>query len=180
MEPRANFYKDPTLVLDFRSLYPSLMIAQNICYSTCLGHLWRRELGVISYSPPVGVLASLEDRLHVAPNGVMFVDETARKSVFAQMLHELLETRAMVKQSMKLGTDGKPGLLRLFSAREQGLKFIANVMFGYMTASYSGRMPCVELADAIVMSGRETLDKAIRTIEKDGRWPARIVYGDTD
>jgi hypothetical protein len=39
------------------------------------------------------------------------------------------------------------------------MKFIANVTYGYTSASFSGRMPAVEIADAIVQSGRETLEK---------------------
>lgn len=36
-EPPKQIFVDPVLVLDFQSLYPSVMIANNICYSTCLG-----------------------------------------------------------------------------------------------------------------------------------------------
>ena len=32
-EPASAFYKGPLLVLDFQSLYPSVMIAYNYCYS---------------------------------------------------------------------------------------------------------------------------------------------------
>lgn len=39
MEPEANYYADPIVVLDFQSLYPSVMIAYNYCYSTCLGRV---------------------------------------------------------------------------------------------------------------------------------------------
>lgn len=39
MEPPKEFYSDPVLLFDFQSLYPSVMIAYNLCYSTCLGNL---------------------------------------------------------------------------------------------------------------------------------------------
>ena len=39
MEPSSRMYVNPVLVLDFRSLYPSVIIAYNLCYSTCLGQL---------------------------------------------------------------------------------------------------------------------------------------------
>ena len=39
------------------------------------------------------------------------------------------------------------------NARQFGLKLLANVTYGYTAASFSGRMPCAELADAIVQVG---------------------------
>ena len=41
-------------------------------------------------------------------------------------------------------------------------------------------MPMAELADAIVATGRATLEAAIRQIESNSDWNARVVYGDTD
>lgn len=38
-EPESKYYNHPILVLDFQSLYPSVMIAYNICFSTCLGRV---------------------------------------------------------------------------------------------------------------------------------------------
>ena len=40
LEPKSGFYgESPVVVLDFQSLYPSLIIAYNMCYSTCIGSL---------------------------------------------------------------------------------------------------------------------------------------------
>lgn len=36
-----------------------------------------------------------------------------------------------------------------------------------------------ELADAIVQSGRETLENAIRMVNGHPEWRAQVVYGDT-
>lgn len=79
-----------------------------------------------------------------------------------------------------LSSPSVQALLRLLDARQLSLKFIANVTYGYTSASFSGRMPAVEIADAIVQSGRETLEKAVAFIESHDRWGARVVYGDTD
>lgn len=147
---------------------------------------------------------------------MMYVKQTVRRGLLGRMLTELLDTRVMVKQAMKGAKDDKviprrhayrgvfaqlllQALRRILDARQLGLKFIANVTYGYTSASYSGRMPAVEIADSIVQSGRETLEKvsalcicisvllmnqdiqqAIRVINSTKRWGAKVVYGDTD
>lgn len=45
---------------------------------------------------------------------------------------------------------------------------------------WKGRMPFAELADSIVQSGRETLQNAIKMVEENPRWNAKVKYGDTD
>ncbi len=37
LEPESRMYSSPVVVLDFQSLYPSLIIAYNLCYTTCIG-----------------------------------------------------------------------------------------------------------------------------------------------
>lgn len=41
LEPESGIYYDPVVVLDFQSLYPSVCIAYNYCFTTCLGKLSR-------------------------------------------------------------------------------------------------------------------------------------------
>lgn len=71
-------------------------------------------------------------------------------------------------------------LQRLLNSRQLGLKLVANTTFGYTAASYSGRMPCIEIADSIVQKGRETLERAIHLVNNSPSWGGRVVYGDTD
>lgn len=89
----------------------------------------------------------------------MFVKPNIRRSLLAKMLTNILETRIMVKNSMK-NYQEDTALLRLLDARQLTLKYIANVTYGYTSATFSGRMPAVEIADSIVQTGRETLEKA--------------------
>ncbi|PLB52421.1 DNA polymerase zeta, catalytic subunit [Aspergillus steynii IBT 23096] len=183
MEPQSDFYTSPLIVLDFQSLYPSIMIAYNYCYSTFLGRArqWRTrdKMGFMDYQRQSGLLELLKDKINIAPNGMIYAKSEVRKSLLAKMLAEILETRVMVKTGMKMDKDDKT-LQRLLNNRQLALKLIANVTYGYTSASFSGRMPCSEIADSIVQSGRETLEKAIAFIHSVERWGAEVVYGDTD
>ncbi|KAK8176315.1 hypothetical protein BC567DRAFT_196529 [Phyllosticta citribraziliensis] len=183
MEPQSAFYNSPVLVLDFQSLYPSVMIAYNYCYSTCLGRIvsWRgtNKMGFTDFKREPRLLELVQDHVNIAPNGIMYVKPEMRKSLLAKMLGEILETRVMVKSGMKVDKDDKT-LQQLLNNRQLALKLIANVTYGYTSASFSGRMPCSEIADSIVQTGRETLEKAIALIHSETRWGAEVVYGDTD
>ncbi|KAM3071522.1 DNA polymerase zeta [Clarireedia jacksonii] len=183
MEPQSAFYSSPVLVLDFQSLYPSVMIAYNYCYSTYLGRVvnWHgtNKMGFTKYKRQARLLELLKDHINIAPNGMMYTKPQIRKSLLAKMLGEILETRVMVKSGMKSDQEDK-ALQRLLNNRQLALKLIANVTYGYTSASFSGRMPCSEIADSIVQTGRETLEKAIALIHSVKRWGAEVVYGDTD
>ncbi|EFX04849.1 DNA polymerase zeta catalytic [Grosmannia clavigera kw1407] len=232
LEPRSGFYSSPVIVLDFASLYPSLMIAYNLCYSTFLGSLdplyderprQKRDvkphetdlnssgsaenepaegavtttvadtdnikastsikMGFTTYERPDGLLESA-NRLGVvvAPTGMLYAGASTRQSLLARMLAELLRTRVMVRAAMGENGDGADASEKQrLHHRQLALKLLANVTYGYTSASFSGRMPCVEVADSIVQAGRQTLDRAMALIHADARWqPAEVVYGDTD
>lgn len=185
LEPETKFYTSPVVVLDFQSLYPSVMIAYNYCYSTCLGRLekWKgkNKLGVTNLNLPKGLVHLLgKENITVAPNGIVYVKPSVRKSILAKILTEFLETRVMVKDGMK-SNKSDAAFQKLMNSRQLALKLIANVTYGYTSATYSGRMPCVEIADSIVQTGRETMERAIEHIKSNfDKWGAETVYGDTD
>ncbi|KAH9328748.1 hypothetical protein KI387_000856, partial [Taxus chinensis] len=183
MEPESRFYTDPVVVLDFQSLYPSMIIAYNLCYSTCLGKAVpgkTKILGVTSYTSDINVLPEMEDNLFITPNRVMFLPPEVRSGVLPRLLQEILSTRIMVKNAMKKLQPTQRVLQRVLNARQLALKLIANVTYGYTAAGFSGRMPCAEIADSIVQCGRRTLENAISVVNSNSEWNARVVYGDTD
>lgn len=188
LEPESKFYNNPVIVLDFQSLYPSIIIAYNYCFTTCLGKVNRLgknvpfEFGCTELKIKRKLAKKLldNDQLLFSPCGVAFVKQEVRRGILPQMLEEILNTRLMVKKSMKRCTDYDKMLKKILHSRQLGLKLIANVTYGYTAANFSGRMAAVEIADSVVSKGRETLERAISLVEKTPEWGARVVYGDTD
>ena len=180
MEPERAMHLDPVSVLDFQSLYPSIIISHNICYSTCLGRIQKskKEFGIYKLSNSIKEFfgfgkdhtltqeeeVSVLDSIIVSPNLVAFVKPSIRKGLLPQILSEILNTRIMIKKSMKLY--GKKSLeSRILDSRQYALKMIANVTYGYTSAGFSGRMPCIEIADAIVSFARLSLEDSAKYAE---------------
>lgn len=69
-----------------------------------------------------------KDKPFIAPNGAMFVRESVRKGILPLMLQEILDTRQMIKRSMKAHAKmgGGDVLQRVLEARQLALKLIAN------------------------------------------------------
>lgn len=110
LEPESRMYTDPVVVVDFQSLYPSIVIAYNLCFSTCVGRPAHSRvgwgvvpgtpgvglpLGVVSYATPEGVLGRdlKGEDVTVTPNGVGFVPSRVRRGVMPRLLDEILNTR---------------------------------------------------------------------------------------
>ena len=86
----------------------------------------------------------------------------------------------MVKKAMKGLSEEEKSLKRVLDSRQRALKMVANVTYGYTGASFSGRMPCADVADSIVETARRILEASIRLVEAEEKWGATVVYGDTD
>ena len=185
LEPESRMYTDPVVVLDFQSLYPSIMIGYNYCFTTCLGRLQHLgspgpyEFGCTQLRVSPERLEALKNNITISPGGIVFLKASVRRGILPKMLEDILSTRVMVKQSMKKHKKD-PQLQKILHSRQLGLKLIANVTYGYTSANFSGRMPCIEVGDSVVAKGREALERCIKTVESNPKWGAKVVYGDTD
>ncbi|EAR91587.2 DNA polymerase family protein (macronuclear) [Tetrahymena thermophila SB210] len=198
LEPPKLFYVDPVIVLDFISLYPSIMIAYNLCFSTCLGYIddnfqkggfkklgvqkqWDVQFEELLKKHNYDIDELMKD-IFVAPNKVAFVKKSVREGVLSQITHEFFFTRQFIKGNM-----GKYKQNPLYNhiynklqQRQKSLKLFMCVIFGYTGATFSGRMPLGDLADSIIQIGKFLLNQAINLINNSKKWGAQVIYGDTD
>ena len=211
IEPPKNFFFNPVIVLDFQSLYPSIMIGYNICFSTCLGKLLDnqinenniyKKLGVFKYNNNLyemlkkdyfkspfynknnnndnnNFFSFLQKNIFISPNKICYIKKNIKEGLFPILLKELLLTRIMIKNSMKK-YDKESQIYSFLNSRQLGIKNLANVMYGYTSAGYSGRMPNTEIGDTIVSLGRKIVTTSIKYIENESKYNCKVIYSDTD
>ena len=84
IEPARGFYLEPVATLDFSSLYPSIMVAHNMCYITLIP----QDL--------VKKFKKKKIKMTETPTGVYFVDESVRKGILPLILEEVVNSRKEV------------------------------------------------------------------------------------
>jgi DNA polymerase delta subunit 1 len=161
LEPRSGFYADPVIILDFASLYPSMIIEYNLCPST----LWR-----------AGSLPA--DGLCRRPPGTAhdFVRGSVRRGLLPRVVARLLEQRGAARaEAVRCGDAAQRSLLHNL---QMALKICANSVYG-ATGSSRGLMSAREVAESTTAAGRHAIAFAREHIET--YWPgAEVIYGDTD
>ena len=144
IDPIKGFYEVPIATLDFASLYPSIMQAHNLCYSTLVTKSTIERL----HLPPEAYVQT--------PNGHCFVQSGVRKGLLPEILDSLLAQRAKAKADLKNETD--PFRKAVLDGRQLALKISANSVYGF-TGATVGKLPCLEISAAVTAFGREMLHK---------------------
>ena len=90
-------------------------------------------------------------KINFSPVGIGFVKPEVRKGILPRMLNEILNTRLMVKKSIKDHSKDDRTLQQVLHNRQLGLKLIANVTYGYTAANFSGRMACIEVRSKYIV-----------------------------
>lgn len=104
----AGLRRSFVAVLDFRSLYPSIIIEHNVCYSTLL-------LGA-------GQSVGSEGDIFETPIGARFVGASTRKGVLPSLLIDLLEARGAAQRDLRERTDLREPERRVLDARQRAFK----------------------------------------------------------
>lgn len=176
IDPVRGYHKDPVCVLDFESLYPSIMRAYNICISTFLGTWQNRDDVPNEYTFPEYSVIEIDA-------GVCVVfKRKGIEGVFPSILRVLLEQRKTVKTTMKSFEKGSIQYNQA-NAKQLSLKVAANSLYGYLGAPTS-QIYEKALAASVTSMGRQSLFQVrtiIETLCKEGRLPSQVhvVYGDS-
>jgi DNA polymerase I len=157
LKPQAGLHENIT-VLDFKSMYPNIMIAYNLSPDTYVAPK--------DPVPPSGVFEAPEvkHRFRKAPSGF-----------YKEVLSYLIGVRSEIRAKMK-ALNPKSAEYKVLDARQKAVKVITNAAYGY--AGWTGaRWYTKPVAEAASAWGRHMILTATKMAEKTG---LKVVYGDTD
>ncbi|KAK6454201.1 DNA polymerase delta catalytic subunit [Scheffersomyces xylosifermentans] len=171
IEPNRGYYDVPIATLDFSSLYPSIMMAHNLCYTTLLNIQTIKAFNL------------KEEDYTKTPNGDYFVKDHKRQGILPTILNELLSARKKAKADLKKETD--PFKRDVLNGRQLALKISANSVYGF-TGATIGKLPCLAISSSVTAFGREMIEQTKNEVQNfyskaNGHpYDAQVIYGDTD
>src|SRR5438874_118605 len=137
--------------LDFRAMYPSLIIENNICFTTV---------------SPNGTIAS--------PTGAKFLAADVKKGLLPVILANLMKDRQEVRTRMKAETD--PQMKEFYEGLQAAIKILMNAFYGVLASSFY-RFNDPKVGASITAFARDRIKGIIGELEAEG---VKVVYADTD
>ncbi|MCU0798234.1 MAG: DNA polymerase II [Candidatus Thermoplasmatota archaeon] len=142
------------VVLDFRSMYPSLMIENNICFTT---------------------LTAENEGANPSPiEGVNFLKLSVRKGLVPDLLQGLLDDRMIAKRNMRSAQGSEER--DYYNGLQEALKVLMNSFYGVF-ASYFYRFTDRSIGASITAFARKSILELISVLQKEG---SNVIYSDTD
>jgi len=151
-------------VLDFKSMYPSIMIGNNICYTTRID--------------PVQSDQPAEDEpVYTAPTGARFRHQSVRKGLVPTLLENLMSQRDVHKASLKLAKEQSDSAGIMFhDSMQYAVKILMNTFYGVFASGFY-RFTHRDLGSSITAWARFNIKDIISQLEQEGN---HVVYSDTD
>lgn len=206
----AGLHTEPVVVLDFASLYPSVFIAHNLCYSTLLPPRAHEHARLSHHRTPNTVgpntrvprAVGVSDTRQWSGDAIAFVSKEQHLGLLPRLLAALLQQRRAVKARIKeLRTPAMAAvstnsyLAAVLDARQLTLKLLSNASYGF-TGADTSHLCCKPLAEACLRFGNHWTRTASELIEAQGaghdpladvsgntapRFPgAAVIYANTD
>jgi DNA polymerase delta subunit 1 len=197
--PKPGFYQTPVVTLDFASLYPSIMRAYNMCFSTLVPSWSLAQQRQLKWTPETH---GIKDPAHPDypevrpvrsfdyPEGgrfeyklqktdVCFVTTKKRVGILPEILEALLSERKRVKKLRKKYGE-KSMDYAVLDGRQLALKVCANSVYGF-TGAGKGYLGEKRIASSVTRVGRGMANHTKFMCEdKYKEHGLEIVYGDTD
>jgi DNA polymerase delta subunit 1 len=163
LEAQKGAYYTPITALDFEALYPSIMMAHNLCYSSYV-------MDEKKYGNVPGIeyeTFNIGDRTYKFAQGV--------PSLLPAILLELKQFRKQAKRDMAAAT----GFMKeVYNGKQLAYKISMNSVYGF-TGAGKGILPCVPIASTTTSKGRSMIEETKNYVEAN--FPgAKVRYGDTD
>jgi len=157
LEAQKGAYYTPITALDFEGLYPSIMMAHNLCYSTLVMDSKYEDIPGIKYET-FGFYKFAQDVPSLLPS----------------ILLELKQFRKQAKKDMAQSTGA---LKEMYNGKQLAYKVSMNSVYGF-TGAAKGMLPCVQIASTVTLKGRSMIDETKAYVEKN--FPgAKVRYGDS-
>ncbi len=139
------------VVLDFKAMYPSIIVARNLCFTTL--------------SP---------DGTTIAPGGARFLAPEVRRGIIPEILTELLADRERFRAAGR--TAASRELAEYYDGLQNAVKVLMNSFYGVLASSFY-RFTNKEIGASITAFAREAITTIIRELERGG---FDVIYSDTD
>ncbi|XP_044743890.1 DNA polymerase alpha catalytic subunit [Chrysoperla carnea] len=167
LEPKVGFYNTYILLMDFNSLYPSIIQEYNICFTEPTDPKTKT-----TGSEPLG-----GDDGFVVNEGLRFTPgaDNVEMRILPKEIKKLVDSRREVKTLMKK-VDVSSDLYMKYNIKQLALKLTANSMYGCLGYSKS-RFYAQRLASKITELGREILQNTQVLVKQ---LCYEVIYGDTD
>jgi len=199
IRPLPGFYQTPVVTLDFASLYPSIMRAYNMCFSTLVPTLAEARRRKLVWSEETHNIKDPNDpnypevrpvRSFDYPEGgkfeyvardtdVCFVTSKKRVGILPEILEQLLNNRKLVKKQRKKFHE-KSMEYAVLDGRQLALKVCANSVYGF-TGAGQGYLGEKRIASSVTRVGRGMANHTKWMCEdRYKEHGLQIVYGDTD
>ena len=159
LDAQTGAYYGPITALDFASLYPSIMRAHNLCYSSLV------------IDPRFGNIPGV---VYEQYGPYRFAQGVS--SLLPAILNELAAFRKKAKKLMAQA-EGTP-MEAVYNGQQLAYKISMNSIYGF-TGAAKGMLPCVAIASTVTMRGRQMIEETKNYVEE--HFPgAKVRYGDTD